>query len=541
MNSNNCMLRIAVAQLNFLVGDLAGNAAKIIAAAVEARDKLQANLIIFPELALSGYPPDDLLLNPDFIRQIAPHLRGIAEKISGISAIIGTPLPTVRGLSNAAVLVENGQISAHYCKQLLSPQRYFPERDYFIPGTGADSIEIAGIHIALSIGAEILQAEWIMPVGAQLVLNLSAIPYCAGAHQQDLDHLRKRQFNVPLLQVNLSGGQDELVFAGHSLLLGADGALLSRSVFFREELSALDFQYQDAQLFPVPSSVAATLELEEELYQALLLGLREYVDKNRFKGVIIGLSGGLDSALTLALAVDALGAERVEVVLMPSRHTAEISNLDAEQQAQMLGVRYHIMPIEPVFQTFLDILQPVFAGRAVDTAEENLQARCRGVLLMGIANKTAKVLLATSNKSETAAGYATLYGDMAGGFAPLKDVLKTMVYRLANWRNQQSPAIPQRVIDRPPSAELRPNQTDQDSLPPYEILDALVRAYVEEGCSVAELLEAGYDSETVQRVVQLVLGNAYKHRQSASGVRISRQPFGRERRYPLSARFNVNG
>ena len=389
MNSNDkCKLRIAVAQLNFLIGDIAGNAAKIIAAALEARDKLQADLIIFPELALSGYPADDLLLNPDFIQQIDPALRTIAEKISGISAIIGAPSLSAEGLSNAALCMENGQICAHYCKQQLSQQRWFPEQDYFTPGAVSGSVEVNGVRIALSIGAEILQPSFVIPDGAQLVLNLSAIHYCAGAHQQELYHLQQLQRNVPLLQVNLVGGQDELVFAGHSLLLAADGALLNRAAFFREELYALDFQYNGAQLLPIPSAIAAPLELEAEIYQALLLGLRDYVEKNRFSGVVLGLSGGLDSALTLALAVDALGAERVEAVLMPSRYTAEISNLDALQQAQMLGVHYHIMPIEPAFQTFLDLLQPVFADRAADTAEENLQARCRGVLLMGIANKT---------------------------------------------------------------------------------------------------------------------------------------------------------
>lgn len=537
MTNNNYALRIVAAQLNFVVGDISANAAKIIAATLEARDKLQADLIVFPELALSGYPADDLLLNPDFIRQIDPALREIAESIPGIAAIIGTPLHTAHGLVNAALFINNQQINGYYCKQFLSQQRWFREVDYFTPGTAPHSIEIDGIQLTLSIGAEILQPQWTVASGSQLVLNLGAIPYAVAEHQHCLNMLIKRHYNVPFLQVNHVGGQDELVFAGHSLLLSADAKLLQRAAFFREELCVVDFPNNGTQLLPMYGALAAEPGLEAGIYQALLLGLRDYVEKNRFPGAILGLSGGLDSALTLALAVDALGAERVEAVLMPSRYTAQISNLDAEQQAQMLGVRHHLLPIEPAFQTFLDLLQPLFAGRPLDATEENLQARCRGVLLMGIANKTGKILLATSNKSEIAVGYSTLYGDMAGGFAPLKDVLKTMVYRLANWRNQQSPAIPQRVIDRPPSAELRPNQTDQDSLPPYELLDAIVCGYVEEGRSVAELQAAGYDPSVVQQVVRLVLGNVYKHRQVASGVRISQHPFGRERRYPLGAKI----
>lgn len=538
MNSRNeRRVRIALAQRNFIVGDLAGNAAKIIADAAQARDKLQADLIVFPQLALSGYPPDDLLCNQDFIRQLAPTVRHIAANLNGIAAIIGAPYLTAHGLSNAAIYIADGEICQHYDKQLLGQERYFREQDYFNPGTTAGSVEINGIRIALSIGAEILQREWLLPAAAQLVLNLNAIPYCAGTHQQDLEQLVQRRLNLPLLQVNLVGAQDELVFAGHSLLLGADGALLYRAAFFHEELAVLDLYCKDEQLLAAPSTIAPALELEAEIYQALVLGLRDYVEKNRFPGLVFGLSGGLDSALVLALAVDAIGAQRVEVALLPSRYTADISNIDAIQQAQMLGVRYHILPIEPAFQTFLAMLQPLFAGLPADTAEENIQARCRGLLLMGIANKTGKVLLATSNKSETAVGYATLYGDMAGGFAPLKDVYKTMVYRLAHWRNRQAPAIPQRVLERPPSAELRPNQTDQDSLPPYPLLDALVQAYVEQGQSVAQLIAAGYDKETVQRVVQLLLHNEYKHRQAASGVRISRHPFGSGRRYPLSARY----
>ncbi len=327
------------------------------------------------------------------------------------------------------------------------------------------------------------------------------------------------------------------MFDGGSVVVGADGALTQRAPFFAAGLYPVDFRLSEAGLTPVPGDIAEEPGAEEGIYRALVLGVRDYVEKNGFPGVVLGLSGGIDSALTLAIAVDALGPERVEAVLMPSRYTADMSNTDAEQEAQALGVKYHLMPIEPAFQSFLEILQPVLAGRPPDTTEENIQARCRGVLLMAISNKTGKMVLTTGNKSETAVGYSTLYGDMAGGFAPIKDVLKTMVYRLAVYRNSLSPAIPQRVLDRPPSAELRPDQTDQDSLPPYDVLDAILQGYVEEDRSVEELIAAGFDPATVERVARLVIVNEYKRRQAAPGVRITPRAFGRDRRYPITSGF----
>ncbi len=542
MAADSSTLRVVMAQLDFLVGDIAGNVDKIIRAATEARDHLHADLIAFPELTLTGYPPEDLLLRPGFIRQVEPALHCLCNEIRGISAIIGSPLSTPDGLRNAAVALADGQIQATYYKQWLPNYSVFDEKRYFTPGEDPALFTVAGTRVGMTICEDV----WLPgPVaqaaeaGAQLLINLNASPYHAGKGGQRLTVLRRRvrEGHIPMVYVNLLGGQDELVFDGGSMVVGVDGALIQQAPFFEAGLYPVDFQLSAGVVIPVPGPVAEEPGLEEGIYRALVLGVRDYVEKNGFAGVVLGLSGGIDSALTLAIAVDALGAEQVEAVLLPSRYTADMSNTDAELEAQALGVHYHVMPIEPVFQAFLDILQPVLAGRAPDSTEENLQARCRGVLLMAISNKTGKLVLTTGNKSETAVGYSTLYGDMAGGFAPIKDVLKTTVYRLAVWRNQQTPVIPQRVFDRPPSAELRPDQTDQDSLPPYEVLDAILRGYVEEDRSVEELIEAGFDRMTVERVARLVIVNEYKRRQAAPGVRITPRAFGRDRRYPITSGF----
>ena len=531
-----------MAQLDFLVGDIAGNVDKIIRAATEARDHLHADLIAFPELTLTGYPPEDLLLRPGFIRQVEPALHCLCNEIRGISAIIGSPLSTPDGLRNAAVALADGQIQATYYKQWLPNYSVFDEKRYFTPGEDPALFTVAGTRVGMTICEDV----WLPgPVaqaaeaGAQLLINLNASPYHAGKGGQRLTVLRRRvrEGHIPMVYVNLLGGQDELVFDGGSMVVGVDGALIQQAPFFEAGLYPVDFRLSAGAVIPVPGPIAEEPGLEEGIYRALVLGVRDYVEKNGFAGVVLGLSGGIDSALTLAIAVDALGAKRVEAVLLPSRYTADMSNTDAELEAQALGVNYHVMPIEPAFQAFLDILQPVLAGRTPDSTEENLQARCRGVLLMAISNKTGTLVLTTGNKSETAVGYSTLYGDMAGGFAPIKDVLKTTVYRLAVWRNQQTPVIPQRVFDRPPSAELRPDQTDQDSLPPYEVLDAILRGYVEEDRSVEELIEAGFDRTTVERVARLVIVNEYKRRQAAPGVRITPRAFGRDRRYPITSGF----
>jgi len=542
MAADSSSLRVVMAQLDFLVGDIAGNMDKIMTAAAEARDRLHADLIVFPELTLTGYPPEDLLLRPGFIRQVEPALQSLCKEIQGITAIVGGPLPTPDGLRNAAVALGNGRIQATYYKQWLPNYSVFDEKRYFTPGADPAVFTVAGTRVGMTICEDV----WLPgPVaqaagaGAQLLVNLNASPYHAGKGGQRLAALRHRvrEGRIPIIYVNLLGGQDELVFDGGSLVVGADGALIQRAPFFEAGLYPVDFHSSAEGAIPVPGPVAEEPGLEEGIYRALVLGVRDYVEKNGFAGVVLGLSGGIDSALTLAIAVDALGAKRVEAVLLPSRYTADMSNTDAELEAKALGVSYRVMPIEPAFQTFLDILQPVLAGRAPDSTEENVQARCRGVLLMAISNKTGKLVLTTGNKSETAVGYSTLYGDLAGGFAPIKDVLKTMVYRLAAWRNQPTAVIPQRVFDRPPSAELRPDQTDQDSLPPYEVLDAILHGYVEEDRSVEELIGAGFDRATVERIARLVIINEYKRRQAAPGVRITPRAFGRDRRYPITSGF----
>lgn len=534
-------LRIVMAQLDFPVGDIESNTDRIIAAALEARDRLRADVIVFPELTLTGYPPEDLLLRPGFVSQVEPALQRLRAGIRGITAVVGYPAATPEGLRNAAAAVGDGASQAVYYKHLLPNYSVFDEKRYFVAGTEPVVATIRGVRVGLTICEDVWQpgpARRAAAAGAQLLLNLNASPFHAGKGRLRLEILRQRvaECGLPIVYVNLVGGQDELVFDGGSMAVSGRGELTQRAPFCVDGLYPVDFNV-GATVEPTPGAVAAEPGEEEAIYRAIVLGVRDYVTKNGFPGVVLGLSGGIDSALTLTIAVDALGPERVEAVLMPSRYTADMSNTDAELEARALGVKYHVLPIEPAFQSFLHILQPVFAGLPPDIAEENIQARCRGVLLMAISNKTGKMVLTTGNKSETAVGYSTLYGDMAGGFAPIKDVLKTMVYRLAAWRNRQAPVIPQRVFDRPPSAELRPDQTDQDSLPPYEVLDAILRDYVEEDHSVEELIVAGFDQATVERVARLVIVNEYKRRQAAPGVRITPRAFGRDRRYPITSGF----
>lgn len=541
MISNFSSLRVVMAQLNFLVGDIPGNTNKIITAAIDARDRLQAEVIVFPELTITGYPPEDLLLRPGFVNQVESVLQRLCVEIQGITAIVGYPAVTPEGLRNSAAIISNGVIQAIYDKHLLPNYSVFDEKRYFIAGTEPTVMAIKGVRVGITICEDVWQPEPVrkaVAAGAQILVNLNASPFHAGKGQLRLDVLRQRvaENRIPIVYVNLVGGQDELVFDGHSQVVNGRGELTQRAPFCAEGLYPVDFKIGET-VEPISGEIAKEPSEEAAIYQALVLGVRDYVTKNGFPGVVLGLSGGIDSALTLAIAVDALGADRVEAVLMPSRYTADMSNTDAEEEARALGVRYHLMPIEPAFQSFLNILQPVLTGLPLDSTEENIQARCRGVLLMAISNKTGKMVLTTGNKSETAVGYSTLYGDMAGGFAPIKDVLKTMVYRLAAYRNTLSPVIPQRVFDRPPSAELRPDQTDQDSLPPYEVLDAILRGYVEEDHSVEELIAAGFDRTTVERVSRLVIVNEYKRRQAAPGVRITPRAFGRDRRYPITSGF----
>ncbi len=534
-------LRIYLAQLDFLVGDIEGNAARVIAVALEARDQHRADLVLFPELTLTGYPPEDLLLRPALDRRVDGALNTIRKAVYGIDVLLGYPAVRTGRRVNAAGLIRQGAVAAEYHKALLPNYSVFDEKRYFEPGGEACVFALKGVRIGITICEDIWYAEpaaRAQAAGAQILLNLNASPFHTGKapEREQLVAKRARETGLPVVYVNLVGGQDELVFDGGSFVVDGAGQLTGRAPFFEETGMLAEFPLRDR---PVPMCGPITSPAEElqAIYQALVLGVRDYVRKNGFQGAVLGLSGGIDSALTLAVAVEALGAPAVEVVMMPSRYTADMSNDDAITQARILGVKYRSIPIEPAFNAFLGMLADEFKGLPMDVTEENIQARCRGIILMAISNKSGRMLLTTGNKSEMSVGYATLYGDMAGGFAPLKDVPKTLVFRLARWCNRSGEVIPQRVIDRPPSAELRPEQKDTDSLPPYEILDAILERYIERDFSAEEIIADGFDDKLVRRVARMVDRNEYKRRQAPPGVKITRRAFGRDRRYPITSGF----
>ncbi len=534
-------LRVALAQINLLVGDIEGNAARVAKTAAEARDRLRADVVAFPELTLTGYPPEDLLLRPALHERVREALDRLREAVRGIDLVLGLPLREQGRLYNAAFWLRDGTVRGVYRKMLLPNYLVFDEKRYFEPGTTPCVVDVQGTRVGVTICEDIWQpgpARMAVEAGAELLVNLNASPYHTRKHAEREAVLAARvaELHVPIVYVNLVGGQDELVFDGESLAVGRDGTLRLRAPAFAEALLSVEYDVPSSDLVPA-APPRAPLEETESIYRALVLGVRDYVDKNRFPGVVLGLSGGIDSALTLAVAADALGADRVRALLMPSRYTAPMSLEDARAEAAALGVRHDEIPIEPAFGAFLDLLEPAFAGLPRDTTEENIQARIRGVLLMAFSNKFGLMLLTTGNKSEMAVGYATLYGDMAGGFAPLKDVAKTRVYRLAAWRNAQTPVIPERVLTRPPSAELAPDQKDTDSLPPYEILDPIIERFVERDQSVDEIVAAGFDRATVLRVARMILINEYKRRQAPPGVRITRRAFGKDRRYPITSGY----
>jgi NAD+ synthase (glutamine-hydrolysing) len=545
MKTPGSVLRIALAQINLLVGDVRGNTARIIDWSRRAHEQ-GAGLIVFPELTLTSYPPEDLLLRKGLYAQIESALEEIARSVRDIDIVLGYPQRSPRGLFNTCSVLRHGRIIATYQKQHLPNYSVFDEKRYFIAGNKPCVFDLQGIPTALTICEDIwvhgtcFQAR---AAGARLMLNINGSPYHLGKDHAREEILRAavREGQMPVVYVNLVGGQDELVFDGGSLVLNASGEIVARGPEFEESLQIIEISAK-GDAISISGSVHAPPEDEASVYRALVTGVRDYIGKNRFPGAIIGLSGGIDSALTLAIAADAIGADAVEGVLMPSRYTAQMSNDDARAQAQALGVRHHTISIEQPFGAFTSILGERFAGLPADTTEENIQARCRGIILMAISNKSGKMVLTTGNKSEMACGYATLYGDMAGGFAPLKDVPKMMVYRLAKYRNalngDKGDIIPQRVFDRPPSAELRENQIDQDSLPPYPVLDAILERYVEHDQTPAEIVSAGFDAETVRRVVRMVDRNEYKRRQAAPGVRISPRAFGRDRRYPITSGYS---
>jgi NAD+ synthase (glutamine-hydrolysing) len=532
-------IRVAMAQLNLLVGDIPGNTSRVIDTALKARDELNADLVLFPELALTGYPPEDLLLRPSLDLRVEEALQRILAAVSGVTLVLGYPRYREGALYNMAGVIRDGELLHEYAKQCLPNLQVFDEKRYFAAGHEAGLFEHKGVRIGLSICEDIWHTgpvEQLKAAGAELVLSLNASPFHIGkpAQRRDVLNQRARQLGCPLVYLNLTGGQDELVFDGGSMLASAQGDILFQGAHCEEALYSCSFDPATGVLQPEQAGVVEPSS-DALVYQVLVQGVRDYVNKNGFPGVVLGLSGGIDSALTVAVAVDALGAERVKAVMMPFRYTSSMSIEDAEAEARALGIQYDVISIEPLYDSFMQQLAPQFEGLKPDTTEENLQARCRGVLLMAISNKKGYLVLTTGNKSEMAVGYSTLYGDMAGGFDVLKDIPKTLVYRLSRYRNTLSPVIPQRVIDRPPSAELAPDQTDQDSLPDYDVLDRILELYVERDYSARAIIEEGFAQEDVYRVLRLVDINEYKRRQAPIGPRVTQRGFGRDRRYPITS------
>jgi NAD+ synthase (glutamine-hydrolysing) len=532
-------LRIALAQIDLLVGDVRGNLERVIAEARRARDALRADLVLFPELTLCGYPPEDLLFHRGLRLQIQRALSELSQAVPDVGVMVGFPEYADGRIFNSAALLRGGRELARHRKAVLPNYKVFDEKRYFAPGSEATVVDFDGWRLGLLICEDVWEpqsARAAKALGAEALLIINASPYEIHKQREREQVLAERiaEVRLPAVYVNLLGGQDELVFDGNSFAMDAQGALLLRAESFQDRLCSVDFERRGGQVVPLPGSIAPELSDEESVYRALVLGVRDYVSKHGFPGAVIGLSGGVDSALTLVIAVDALGAERVQAVMMPSRYTSSMSREDAAAQARTLGVKLSSISIENMFSSTLEALAPEFADRAPDATEENIQARCRGVLLMAISNKTGRILLTTGNKSEMAVGYATLYGDMAGGFAPIKDCSKMLVYRLARYRNSVAPVIPDRVLQREPTAELRPEQKDTDSLPSYEVLDPILEAFIEDDLSVDEICERGFQRDVVSRVLDMVKRAEYKRRQAPPGVRVSRRAFGRDWRYPIT-------
>jgi len=546
-------LRIAGAQLNLVVGDIPGNEARILESLSRAQDA-DADVLLLPELAINGYPPEDLVLRPDFVNAGIECLRRLARKTTKTDVVVGfvdhAPGPSAgaadsveRRVANAAALLGGGRIKGVYHKVLLPNYGVFDEDRYFSVGQEGDRIwEVAGVPVGISICEDIWVADGPPSLqarnGARILLNVNASPFHAGKAADREDMLRSRALasQVPVVYLNLVGGQDELVFDGASVVVTASGEIIHRSPQFEEDFFVVDCPLPDE---PGPEAFELTplLAPTEEIYRALTAGVRDYVLKNGFAGVVLGLSGGIDSALTATIAVDALGPENVWGLSMPSRYSSQHSRDDASELAGNLGIRFDTVSIDAIFAEYMDTLSPLFIDTGAGTAEENLQARARGAVLMAVSNKFGPMVLATGNKSEMAAGYATLYGDMVGGYSALKDVFKTVVYQLAEWRNRDGELIPVNTITKPPSAELRPDQKDSDSLPPYALLDSILHRYIEMDMGVHEIIAEGFDTETVLRVAVMVDRNEYKRRQSAPGVKITTKAFGKDRRLPITNHY----
>lgn len=534
----NQRLRVVMAQVDFLVGDIPGNTRKVIESVREAEQQHGADIVVFPELCLTGYPPEDLLLRPSMDIRVAEALDGLLSESFSAAVIVGAPQREAGLLYNAALVISDGQIRARYFKQFPPNYQVFDEKRYFASGNETCVTEIRGVPVGITVCEDLWSdgpLEKAAAAGAQLVINLNASPYDIDkqARRKALLERKAEENRVSIVYCNLVGGQDELVFDGGSMVYDHSGVLAVEAPQFEEGLYPVEFVCEH-HCQPVSAPPLPEPSLEQNVYRALVLGVRDYVNKNGFRSVVLGLSGGIDSALTLAVAADALGAERVRAVMMPFRYTSGMSLEDAEAQAKSLGVQYDVFSIEPMYDAFMDSLKDAFAGTTPDTTEENLQARLRGVLLMSLSNKFGSLVLTTGNKSELAVGYSTLYGDMAGGFDVLKDVPKTLVFRLSRYRNTISPVIPERVITRPPSAELAPDQKDEDSLPGYDVLDQILNLYVERDYSAEAIIAEGFAKEDVERVLRLVDINEYKRRQAPIGVRITERGFGKDRRYPIT-------
>ena len=554
-------LKICVAQLNLCVGDLPGNARKIIDAAREAYSA-GARLVLTPELSICGYAAEDLFLRPAFIAACDDAVKTVARELAGLKGlvvVVGHPVGgdsrtrsvAVQQRFNAASVLSQGVTLATYHKRELPNYQVFDERRYFVPGDGVCVFEVGEGEHMLRVGLLICEDAWFeaparlaLAAGAQLLAVINASPFHVGKGYEREETMRARVLacGLPLVYAHLVGGQDEVVFEGHSFALNADGTLAARAPSFREHQFEVHAQLAGAGV-QLRGAIEPARSADADLWDALVLGVRDYLGKNGFPGAILGLSGGIDSALVLAIAVDALGRDRIRAVMMPSPYTADISWIDARDMARRLGVRYDEISIVPEFEAFKASLAPEFAGLPEDATEENIQARIRGTLLMALSNKFGSIVLTTGNKSELATGYCTLYGDMAGGFAAIKDLAKTTVFRLSRWRNANDPygtgaePIPARIIERPPSAELRPDQTDQDSLPPYEVLDAIVERYMENDESIDALVSDGFAPADVERVTRLIKINEYKRRQAPIGIRVTHRSFGKDWRYPITNRF----
>lgn len=538
----NHTVTVALAQLDLVVGDVDGNTARILEFAARARDELLADLVVFPELSICGYPPEDLLFHSGLRISVEKSLARIRESVRGIAVLVGFPEYEGDHTYNSCAVFSDGEVLCHYRKCSLPNYAVFDEERYFTAGKSAAVFALNGIRIGLNICEDIWQQVPIQAsrtAGAECIIAINGSPYEVNSqrHRESVVATRIEETGVPIIYLNMVGGQDELVFDGGSFATAADGDVRFRAPPFEEGLYPVVLHGAASGVEPVRGEVAELLTDEESDYRALVTGTRDYVNKHGFRGVVLGLSGGIDSALVMAIACDAIGADKVRAVMMPFRYTSTMSQEDAAKQAATMGVRYDVIPIAPIYDATVGQLESIFEGNKPDVTEENIQARCRGMLLMAISNKTGRMLLTTGNKSEMAVGYATLYGDMAGGFAPIKDCRKSLVYRLARYRNTLGEVIPERVITREPSAELRPGQKDSDSLPDYDVLDPILEAFIEQDLSVDEITARGYERETVIRVLQMVKHNEYKRRQAPPGIRISSRAFGRDWRYPITSRY----